>query len=178
MRTIIPVLAVVFPASCFAHMYGHDYEKCSQDTTVGIAECLNKEAKRWDQRLNASYQDLMKRVEPAQQAPAPEVPAQPEATPSTPNAGEATSAPEAPEASDEPDEDTGPPTQAVSAVDLGIGAPEGVSEEEDPFLDELRKAMSDEEPLGPRDGSTDHVPGASLFGEDDDRRGWRFGKRR
>src|SRR5690606_38716520 len=117
-------------------------------------------------------------AEPAQQAPAPEVPAQPEATPSTPNAGEATSAPEAPEASDEPDEDTGPPTQAVSAVHLGIGAPEGVSEEEDPFLDELRKAMSDEEPLGPRDGSTDHVPGASLFGEDDDRRGWRFGKRR
>lgn len=62
----------------------------------------------------------------------------------------------------------GPPTQPVSAVDL---------DHDDPFLDELRKAMSDEEPLGPRD-SADHGPqDPSAFG-DDDRRSWRFGKKR
>ncbi|MEO6988953.1 MAG: DivIVA domain-containing protein [Aquihabitans sp.] len=68
----------------------------------------------------------------------------------------------------------GPPTQPVSAVDLDLDAKEG-----DPFLDELRKAMSDEEPLGPRDSDDHGEQGSSLFGDDDDdKRGWRFGKRR
>lgn len=49
----------------------------------------------------------------------------------------------------------------------------------DPFMDELRKAMSDEEPLGPRDVSAPSVAALdpSDF-DDDDRKGWRFGKRR
>lgn len=64
----------------------------------------------------------------------------------------------------------GPPTQRVSAVDLDL-------DEDDPFLDELRKAMSDDEPLGPRD-SADHGPQDPTAFGDDDRRSWRFGKRR
>ncbi|MCU1496518.1 MAG: hypothetical protein JWM47_471 [Acidimicrobiales bacterium] len=82
--------------------------------------------------------------------------------------------------------DAGPPTAPVSAVELGFhDVPSYVDEppraapgEEDAFLAELRKAMGDEEPLGPRD----HLPAAdpySAFGnEEDGPRGWRFGKRR
>lgn len=75
--------------------------------------------------------------------------------------------------------DTGPPTAPVSAVDLGLPperstAPEG--EDEDAFLTELRKAMADEEPLGPRDA--DDIPPAESLFDDQDRRGFRFGKRR
>ena len=88
--------------------------------------------------------------------------------------------------------DSGPPTAPVSAVDLGIEEPpahedappeEAVDEgddepapDEDAFLTELRKAMADEEPLGPRDH--DEVPHSGELFEDDDRRGWRFGRRR
>ena len=76
--------------------------------------------------------------------------------------------------------ESGPPTAPVSSVDLGI-APEGgaaagtAAHGEDAFLSELRKAMADDEPLGPRD----HLqqPSGEFF-DDDDRRGWRFGKRR
>ena len=74
--------------------------------------------------------------------------------------------------------DPGPPTAPVSAVDLGLPDDRGAAggEDEDAFLTELRKAMADEEPLGPRDlGDPD--PGDTLF-DDPDRRGFRFGRRR
>lgn len=67
--------------------------------------------------------------------------------------------------------DAGPPTAPVSAVELGV-EPTG---EDDAFLTELRKAMVDDEPLGPRDH--DGAPGSDQLFEDDDRRGWRFGRR-
>lgn len=80
--------------------------------------------------------------------------------------------------------DSGPPTAPVSAVDLGMQAPTAAADpapaesgpgEEDAFLAELRKAMADEEPLGPRD----HAQQATTaMLDDDDRRGWRRGKRR
>ena len=66
----------------------------------------------------------------------------------------------------------GPPTQPVSAVDLDLH-----NKQDDPFLDELRKAMSDEEPLGPRDSTNPGEHTSSMF-DDDDKRSWRFGKRR
>ena len=78
--------------------------------------------------------------------------------------------------------DSGPPTALVSAVELGIEPTppgEGASEPgngDDAFLDELRKAMADEEPLGPRDSGSTGSTDASFL--DDDKRGWRFGKRR
>lgn len=56
---------------------------------------------------------------------------------------------------------TGPASTGGSASDS----------DEDAFLDELRRAMADDEPLGPRDD-----PGSEL--SDEDRRSWRFGKRR
>lgn len=74
--------------------------------------------------------------------------------------------------------DGGPPTAPVSAIDLGIApvAPEAPRSDEDPFLAELRKAMADDEPLGPRDQEPP-TAGDGLF-DDDDRRGWRLGRRR
>ncbi|MGN6694059.1 MAG: DivIVA domain-containing protein [Aquihabitans sp.] len=84
---------------------------------------------------------------------------------------------EAPGLEDPPD--TGPPTAPVSAVDLGLPPERSSSAEgddEDAFLTELRKAMADEEPLGPRDAG-DVQQAESLF-DDQDRRGFRFGKRR
>lgn len=68
MRAIV-LLMMILPVVCFAEMYGPDYEKCSQDTTIGIVDCLNKEAKHWDKRLNGSYKELMNRIEAGQQAP-------------------------------------------------------------------------------------------------------------
>lgn len=75
--------------------------------------------------------------------------------------------------------DSGPPTAPVSAVDLGL-PPQDLARhpaDEDAFLSELRKAMADEEPLGPREQTQQDT--ADFYGDDDDdRRGWRFGKRR
>lgn len=76
--------------------------------------------------------------------------------------------------------DAGPPTAPVSAVQLGLepSAPAPVEhEDDDAFLTELRKAMADDEPLGPRDHADLPASGA-LFEDDEDRRGWRFGRRR
>lgn len=75
--------------------------------------------------------------------------------------------------------DPGPPTAPVSAVDLGLPPEGGTTADDDPedsFLAELRKAMADEEPLGPRDVDEPDI-GDALF-DDQDRRGFRFGRRR
>ena len=73
--------------------------------------------------------------------------------------------------------DPGPPTAPVSAVDLGLPADDASpDDDEDSFLAELRKAMADEEPLGPRDLEAPEA-GDELF-DDQDRRGFRFGRRR
>ena len=55
---------------------------------------------------------------------------------------------------------------------------DGSSAEDDPFLSELRKAIGDEEPLGPRDSIDRNAAGPrdELF--EGERRPWRFGKRR
>lgn len=115
----------------------------------------------------------------AEEPPAPEVPtfeppAEPEApTPPTLSFDDVDH--EVPGV-DEPD--TGPPTAPVSAVDLGLPADPApaAAGDEDAFLTELRKAMADDEPLGPRDlGSIE--PSDTMF-DDDDRRGFRFGRRR
>ncbi len=85
---------------------------------------------------------------------------------------------EAPGVEDPPD---GPPTAPVSTVDLGFSPAERPKRpedtDEDAFLTELRKAMSDDQPLGPRDSEDLPPPSDAVF-EDEDRRGWRFGRRR
>ncbi|WP_426572599.1 DivIVA domain-containing protein [Aquihabitans sp. McL0605] len=75
---------------------------------------------------------------------------------------------------DDPTE-SGPPTAPVSAVELGLSDEAVVDADDDAFLTELRKAMADDEPLGPRDDAQ-HEPSDALF-DDDDRRGWRFGRK-
>lgn len=77
-----------------------------------------------------------------------------------------------PRGGDDDDRDLGPPTEAVAAV--GPAA----DPDEDAFLAELRKAMLDDEPLGPQRAE---APGGTAGGTDDDaagrgRRG--FGRRR
>ena len=104
-------------------------------------------------------------------------------------------------------EDSGPPTAPVATVDVDLsdevdlsdpprlgfdqpvtpeaadssaavtaagGAPQEI-DSDDAFLDELRRAMADQEPLGPRE-DLPFAESGPMFG--DDRRGWRFGKRR
>jgi DivIVA domain-containing protein len=125
--------------------------------------------------------------------PTPEADAEPEPAPRDEVEGEGSDEPgapaaptlafeevdhEAPGVDDPPD--GGPPTAPVSAVDLGF-PPESRPKrpqdtDEDTFLAELRKAMSDDQPLGPRDH--DDVPSPDPVFEDEDRRGWRFGRRR
>lgn len=50
--------------------------------------------------------------------------------------------------------------------------------DDDPFLSELRKAIGDEEPLGPRDGIGGDLSGPRGELLEEERRPWRFGKRR
>ena len=78
---------------------------------------------------------------------------------------------------DEP-ADSGPPTAPVSALDLGFDVAPLPAEasDDDAFLAELRQAMADQEPLGPRDLAAAEGPGGFLDDEDERRR-WRFGKR-
>ncbi len=81
--------------------------------------------------------------------------------------------------------DSGPPTAPVTAIDLDAGPADrgrsagdapSAQDEDDAFLAELRKAMADGEPLGPRDAATPGTLG-NIF-DDDERRNRRFGRRR
>ncbi|CAN5847517.1 hypothetical protein BH23ACT2_BH23ACT2_08170 [soil metagenome] len=73
----------------------------------------------------------------------------------------------------------GPPTVRSSSVDAAADRPDPVPNpdegDEDAFLDELRRAMADDAPLGPRQ---DSASGSSSESSDEDRRSWPFGKRR
>jgi DivIVA domain-containing protein len=104
--------------------------------------------------------------------------------------------PEEPAPSEDPEAslDVGPPTAPVAVVDLaptvdpiavasgepgdtGATGPSASAApvDDDSFLEELRKAMADEEPLGPREIEPTDSQQSFL---EDERRGWRFGKRR
>lgn len=50
-------ISAVFPAVA---------DDCSNGTTADIVECLDKQTKAWDRKLNSSYQELM-RVQTAKQ---------------------------------------------------------------------------------------------------------------
>ena len=62
-------LTTLAPVVDAAQMYGAEYQQCNQNTTVGIVDCLDKQAKHWDTRLNKSYKELMSRSDAAQQTP-------------------------------------------------------------------------------------------------------------
>ena len=101
---------------------------------------------------------------------------------------EATSTPEPPPAIsaesavvvDEPGLPVEPATAPPEPVDVDV--PVAADEEDDPFLAELRRAVTDTEPLGPRDESTETPPaerngdGFDIF--DDEQNSSRFLRRR
>ncbi|MBK6858551.1 MAG: DivIVA domain-containing protein [Microthrixaceae bacterium] len=86
------------------------------------------------------------------------------------------------EPGDEEPGDGGPPTAPVPVLELGFTDPPPQpqpDDSDDAFLAELRKAMAEETPLGPRDDdATDTATPGFLDDDGEDRRGWRFGKRR
>jgi len=109
--------------------------------------------------------------EPAPEAPAPRADGAPPAAPTAAAPQEAAPPAELFSGPGVGDRDPGPPTEAVATV--GPAA----DPDEDAFLAELRKAMLDDEPLGPRAGEDPGLAG----GLDDDvaaRGRPRFGRRR
>lgn len=65
--TLILLLTLAAPAA--AQMYGPDYAKCREKTTVDIVDCVKAATQAWDRRLNTAYQGLMQRSDPAQKDP-------------------------------------------------------------------------------------------------------------
>ncbi|GAA4412829.1 hypothetical protein GCM10011450_24500 [Advenella faeciporci] len=66
---LLAIPALLLSTGSQAQMFNQEYEKCNQNTTVSIVDCVNKQAKKWDTRLNKSYKALMERSDAAQQAP-------------------------------------------------------------------------------------------------------------
>ena len=70
MHTLIltlPLLLIAAPAAAQPTAGG---DRCSQQsTTQAIVECRVADAKEWDRRLNAAYQALEERADPAQRKP-------------------------------------------------------------------------------------------------------------
>ncbi|NLN69093.1 MAG: DUF1311 domain-containing protein [Alcaligenaceae bacterium] len=66
---LLAIPALLVSTGSQAQMFNQEYEKCNQNTTVSIVDCVNKQAKKWDTRLNKSYKALMERSDAAQQAP-------------------------------------------------------------------------------------------------------------
>ena len=65
---LLAIPALLVSTGSQAQMFNQEYEKCNQNTTVSIVDCVNKQAKKWDTRLNKSYKALMERSDAAQQA--------------------------------------------------------------------------------------------------------------
>ncbi len=122
-------------------------------------EALRAHFERERERLRIYFNDQLRRLDEGEPgvaaAPEMEAPAPPAATP----------APEAAEAGEH---------QAPAAGE------EGAAAEEDPFLAELRRAVTDDEPLGPRETpppDDEDDDGFDLFAQGGDQAG-RFGSRR
>jgi len=66
---VIPALAL-WSAAAFAEMFGSDYKPCAEKpSTMEIVDCVQARTKVWDDRLNAAYRDLLKRITPDQRQP-------------------------------------------------------------------------------------------------------------
>ena len=67
---VLPALAFVAPQPVHAEMFGEGYKPCGdQPSTMDIVACVQAKAKVWDDRLNAAYGDLRKRITPDQLQP-------------------------------------------------------------------------------------------------------------
>ncbi|HVF32700.1 MAG TPA: DivIVA domain-containing protein [Acidimicrobiales bacterium] len=140
-------------------------------------EALTGHVERERERLRIYFADQLRRVEEGELhiAPPPEMTAA-EPEPEDP-----------PSAADDVEDAPGPEVTGSGGSPehpLDVGAPTGPDAEEDPFLAELRRAVTDERPLGPRDDVAPPAPsddeggdGFDLFAKGDDDAG-RFGSRR
>lgn len=146
-------------------------------------DALEAHLGRERERLRIYFGDQLRRVEEGQ----PGMAARPEMTAPVSTASERTI--ETPEAQAEPE--IAPPfDQSAEAVPIGEESPaadgpqgaESGSPDDDPFLAELRRAVNDEQPLGPRDDPPAPVDGEAdddqfdLFAKGEDDQG-RFGSR-
>jgi uncharacterized protein YecT (DUF1311 family) len=59
------VAALAANAEPASERYGAEYQTCRDGSTHDIVACVTKLYKKWDARLNAAYQKLLKRQEDA-----------------------------------------------------------------------------------------------------------------
>lgn len=67
MRHVFLWIILLMPVPSLAEMYDAEYQKCNKNNTMGIVDCVMKQTKLWDKRLNTSYKELMERTEVPQQ---------------------------------------------------------------------------------------------------------------
>jgi cell division initiation protein len=148
---------------------GHREQLHSErDALRADVDALDTHLARERERLKIYFADQLRRVEAGE--------------PGLPMAPPMQAPPRAEPAAEQAEAETEPETEP-EAADGGDGAPEedgdGRQVDDDPFLAELRRAVNDEAPLGPRD---DPLPadgvddGFDLFAQGDDDPG-RFGSR-
>lgn len=71
-KTVLSLLLCITLGSGPLHAQpaGQEAERCfDQVSTLAIATCLQADAGRWDQRLNAAYAALQERIAPQQRQP-------------------------------------------------------------------------------------------------------------
>jgi hypothetical protein len=67
---VIPTLIALWSAAASAEMLGSDYKPCAEkSSTMEIVDCVKAGTKVCDDRLNAAYRDLLKRITPDQRQP-------------------------------------------------------------------------------------------------------------
>lgn len=62
MRLFLCAVFVLLPLTLKAGMYDDEYQTCSNQSTVGIVECVGELTKKWDDYLNESYRALKQRT--------------------------------------------------------------------------------------------------------------------
>lgn len=134
-------------------------------------EALRGHLERERERLRIYFTDQLRRLDEGEPgvAPAPEMQAPVDAAAAGPAPPPEAPAPDGPGAGEWQDDDRG-------AADRPRGEE---ADEEDPFLAELRRAVTDDQPLGPREapGSEDDDADFDLFAQEGEQVG-RFGPRR
>lgn len=146
-------------------------------------EALAAHVERERERLRIYFTDQLQRVEAGEPAvaPAPAMQASDAPAVAAPHDQDAADAADAGPPADD-DAETSDGAGTVEAAD-GAGAGGSDAGDDDPFLAELRRAVSDDKPLGPREdepaaeGSGQDDDGFDLFARGEDDPG-RFGSRR
>lgn len=66
---LLATSALLISTPSQAQMYSGDYQKCNRGSTPQIEQCVGKQTKMWDNRLNKAYKELMSRSSDAQKEP-------------------------------------------------------------------------------------------------------------